>query len=381
MRIALVQHRLRKNDGQGRVNLEIARRALERGHRLTLLSEWIEPEFANHAAVQQIKIPYRERYSNLVAGEWFAHQSARWLQKHRHQIDLVLSNGAATRFPADLCACHFVHSAWYQSPVHPRHDGGWTSRYQGTYTRFNSLREKQAYRQAGTVIAVSDQVSNELKAIGVDGNKIVTILNGVNTDEFCPGEESRTALCLPEQCKIALFAGDIRTSRKNLGTVLKAMQQVSDLHLAVAGKLEESPFPALAEKLGLQGRVHFLGFRRDIPRLMRACDLFVFPSRYEACSLVLLEALASGLPVITASTAGGCEIITPDCGRVLPDPDNDVLLAETLNALQADSTCLQKMGKAARQKALQHTWSHMADQYIDLLEMHHSRKAQSVSAA
>ena len=78
----------------------------------------------------------------------------------------------------------------------------------------------------------------------------------------------------------------------------------------------------MVSQLGLADRVHFLGYRRDIAALMQAADVFVFPSRYEACTLVLLEALAAGLPVITAVTAGGSEIVTPDCGVVLSDSED-----------------------------------------------------------
>ena len=66
----------------------------------------------------------------------------------------------------------------------------------------------------------------------------------------------------------------------------------------------------------------FLGFRQDVDRLYRAADIFAFPSRSESFSLVLLEAIASGLPVVTASTAGAAEILTQDCGMVFDDPDD-----------------------------------------------------------
>ena len=89
------------------------------------------------------------------------------------------------------------------------------------------------------------------------------------------------------------------------------MQKIPQLQLAVVGDETQSPFPAMSQKMGLADRVRFLGYRRDVPRLMRTCDMFVFPSRYEACSLALLEALASGLPVISAKTAGGSELISP----------------------------------------------------------------------
>ncbi|WP_237181465.1 glycosyltransferase family 4 protein [Paraburkholderia tropica] len=94
---------------------------------------------------------------------------------------------------------------------------------------------------------------------------------------------------------LLLFVGDLRTPRKNLGTVLEALKQLPEhVHLAVAGYLLGSPYPEMARQLGIESRVHFLGLVREMPMLMRSVDAYVFPSRYEAMSLSLLEAMAAG---------------------------------------------------------------------------------------
>jgi glycosyltransferase involved in cell wall biosynthesis len=134
------------------------------------------------------------------------------------------------------------------------------------------------------------------------------------------------------------------------------------------GGTERSPYPQLSQKLGLGDRVHFLGYRRDVPEIMKAVDLFVFPSRYEACTLVLLEAMASGLPVITAVTTGGAEIVTDDCGIVLSDSEDVSALADAMTKLANDGSLRKKMGQAARAIAEQHSWTSKANAYVDLFE-------------
>jgi glycosyltransferase involved in cell wall biosynthesis len=209
-------------------------------------------------------------------------------------------------------------------------------------------------------------VRRELIGIGVSPERIQVILNGVDLEEFRPSFADRAAFGLPAGVPLALFVGDLRTPRKNLDTVLESLTRVPNLHLVVAGRTESSPYPALAARLNVDSRVHFLGFRRDVARLMQAADLFVFPSRYEACSLVLLEALASGLPIITARSAGGAEVVEADCGIVLDDPNNPAALAAALCRLSADSALRNAMGCAARTVAEQHSWTAMADRYLDL---------------
>ncbi|MEH2112141.1 glycosyltransferase family 4 protein [Nostoc sp.] len=376
MKLCIVTHKIKKGDGQGRVNYEVANEAICRGHHLTLLASEVAPELENNNQVNWIKIPVKGYPTEFVRNFIFAQKSADWLRQHRSEIDLVKVNGAINMAAADVNAVHFVHSSWLRSPVHISRDRrDLYGFYQWLFTAFNARWEKQAFQKAQVVVAVSEKVAQELVNIGVPRSRIKVIVNGVDLEEFTPGESvgvarrrHRQKLGLPENVTLAMFAGDIRTPRKNLDTVLHALVQVPDLHLAVVGHIEGSPFPQLAASLGLSDRVHFIGFRRDIPEIMRSVDLFIFPSRYEACSLVLLEALSSGLPVITATATGGAELVTPECGVVLTDSNDIDALAVAMMSLVSDSALMQQMSQAARSVAEQYSWTTMAQTYVDLFE-------------
>ncbi len=83
---------------------------------------------------------------------------------------------------------------------------------------------------------------------------------------------------------------------------------------------------------------------------------------------MLLEALASGLPVITAETAGSAELVSRDCGVVLADPNDIPALATALEALIGDEERRVCMGRAARAVAERHSWAQMANAYLRLYE-------------
>jgi glycosyltransferase involved in cell wall biosynthesis len=368
VKLCVITHQIKKGDGQGRVNYEVVLEAIRRGHHLTLLASEIAPELKENNAVNWVPIPVNGYPSEFIRNFIFAQKSSNWLRKHRHEVDLMKVNGAITKGWTDVNAVHFVHSSWWQSPVHiSRQHRNLYGLYQWLYTGINTYWEKQAFNHTKIIVAVSKKVAQELVNIGVSPAKIRVIVNGVDLQEFRPGISSRSKLGLPENVNLALFAGDIRTTRKNLDTVLQALVKVPNLHLAVVGNTEGSPFPELANSLGISKRVHFLGYRRDIPDIMRAVDLFVFPSRYEACSLVLLEALASGLPVIAATVTGGAELVTSEAGIILPDTDDIDALAAALLQLQ-NNLLRQQMGKAARIVAEQYSWTNMAQTYLDLFE-------------
>jgi glycosyltransferase involved in cell wall biosynthesis len=218
--------------------------------------------------------------------------------------------------------------------------------------------------------------------LGIDAARVQVIHNGVDVDEFSPGASERARFGLPQAPFMLLFAGDLRMSRKNLDTVLHALVQTSaNVHLAVAGILHNSPYPALVESLGLSSRVHFTGMVMDMPALMRSVDGFVFPSRYEPMGLVLLEALSAGLPVITVRTAGGAEVIASGSGIVLDDPNDDAALAAAITRLAGNADYARSLGERAREVARSLSWRAMAERYLTLYEqLHAQRAARSVPA-
>jgi glycosyltransferase involved in cell wall biosynthesis len=366
LRLAIITHRFVRGDGQGRVNYEIARAALAAGHTVWLVASQVDPELAAHTHARVVQIGVGGWPSELFKNQVFALRSALWLRRHRSELDLVHVNGFITWARSDINTAHFVHAAWARSPHHTaRIRRGWYGWYQMLYSRTGALLERWAYARSTNVVAVSRQVRSELLAAGVHERGLRVIPNGVDLDEFQPGAASRSALDLPKGL-LLLFVGEIRTPRKNLDTLLRALAQTPDVHLAVIGNPAGSCYPLMAKGLGLAGRVWFLGYRRDIAELMRAVDVFAFPSRYEACSLVLLEAAASGLPILVGRNTGGAELLTADCAVLLENPEDDAAMARALQALIADRARLECMGAAARTVAEAHSWQAMAEKYLRL---------------
>jgi glycosyltransferase involved in cell wall biosynthesis len=304
-----------------------------------------------------------ELLRNLV----FARGSARWLRKHRHEIDLVQANGFVTWEPCDVVAAHFVHTAWAKSSWYPFRSLKPYSLYQRLYTMLNCGWERRAFQRARRVIAVSKLLVNELAAIGVSTENIEVVWNGVDTEQFQPGPPERASFGLPENVPMALFVGDIRTPRKNLDTVLRALQKAPEMSLAVAGAVERSPYPAMARALGVERRVYFLNKVKAMPSLMRSVDVFVFPSRYEAHPLVLLEAMASGLVSVVSGTFGARDFLG-DGGIIVQDPNDAEGLAHGMRQLMNDDVRRGAMGACARTRALEMQWPAMAARYMDIFE-------------
>ncbi|WP_416298517.1 glycosyltransferase family 4 protein [Paenibacillus illinoisensis] len=366
-----------KGEGQGRVNYEVVVESLKQGHEVIMISNEVDRELLENRNATWIKVFPSLKLPQLLRYQIFAFESAAHIRKLRKEkrVDLVMVNGFITWAKGDINAVHFVHSTWIKSPVHSfRVHRSLKRWYFGMYTLINAYLERHAFRTSGKIIAVSEKVKRELVKLGIHQDKVQVINNGVDVREFYPSEPAnKTKMDLGPNQIVGLFAGDIGNPRKNLDTVLKSMVSVPELSLVVAGSTQGSIYPQMAKDLEIEDRIHFLGYRKDMGHIMRNVDLFIFPSRYEACSLVVLEALASGIPVVITEESGVTEIIEGANGNVPPgvvldDPNDITNLTNVLNDLIQDPSHLAEMGQSSRKVALLNDWRKMSLKYIESYE-------------
>ncbi|HLM56289.1 MAG TPA: glycosyltransferase family 4 protein, partial [Pyrinomonadaceae bacterium] len=104
---------------------------------------------------------------------------------------------------------------------------------------------------------------------------------------------------------------------------------------------------------GLEGDVHILGARRDVPDLLRACDVFVFPSLYEGLGIALIEAMAAGCACVTTDTGPLPEVVRDGVDGLLVPPSDHEALARAVNSLLDDPARRASLGEAATRSALE----------------------------
>jgi glycosyltransferase involved in cell wall biosynthesis len=127
-----------------------------------------------------------------------------------------------------------------------------------------------------------------------------------------------------------------------------------DCALLVAGRGElDEALRRQAEELGIEKRVHFLGFRADMPQVLQTLDCFVFPSLREGLGLALVEAMASGLPVVASRVGGIPEVFSEEpMGDLVPPGDEEALAAAMTRMVRMPEEGRAGMGMNARRRAV-----------------------------
>ena len=134
----------------------------------------------------------------------------------------------------------------------------------------------------------------------------------------------RIQLGIPQDAYVLLSVGEL-SKRKNQEVALHAMKKLADpsIHYVLCGRggLREH-LEQVAAELGLTERVHFLGYRLDVPEMYRMADCFVFPSVHEGLPFALMEAMESGLPIVCSRIRGNVDLIDDQVGGILCDVHN-----------------------------------------------------------
>lgn len=184
------------------------------------------------------------------------------------------------------------------------------------------------------VIANSQLVADELlRFYGLGPERVRVIRNPVDQARLDPARDpavrlaARAELGLTEDQPMLLFLGS-GFERKGLAFAIRALVNLPEVRLLVAGRDRGAPYQRLAQRLGLAGRVRFLGGRADAPRLIAACDGLLLPTIYDPCANACLEALHLGRPVVTTLANGASELVRMGVnGALVSDPADAAELA------------------------------------------------------
>lgn len=230
------------------------------------------------------------------------------------------------------------------------------------------------------VIANSGMVRDDLAfRYGLPPSAVHVVPNGTDLQRFrppLPGERAalRAEFGLAPEAEVALFLGT-GYARKGLEATLRALALLASarprLRLLVVGRERRPAFwRGRARRLGVEHAVLWLGPRSDPERLYRAADVLVLPTAYDPAANSTVEALASGLPVVTSSSNGAGEILDAATGSVLPAPVHPGDVAEAL-AAWLDRRGQPAVAAACRSRAErfpgEESCSAMLDVYRDLL--------------
>ena len=262
----------------------------------------------------------------------------------------------------NLAALESVVPAWAAGvPIRIHGEHGWDVQDPGGRSRrYRTVR--QIYRPFVTrYVALSRHLEDYLeRQVGVPASDIAQIYNGVDTERFLAGSGVRPAI---PGCP---FGG---SGQWLIGTVGR-MERIKDpLNLATAFVRALEMQPAAAEHLrlvmvgdgalrnavssvldrpGVRDRVWFAGERADVPDMLRGLDCFVLPSLAEGVSNTILEAMATGLPVIATRVGGNAELIESGLTGTLVPPTNSEALAQAMLGYFNDRATASRHAKAGR---------------------------------
>ena len=227
-----------------------------------------------------------------------------------------------------------------------------------------------AFKLADLVICPSNYSrGNVSQAYGVPLSKSRALHGGVHSSLL-----AQTSIRKRKGRLTLLFCGRLNGRRpfKTLDVLLKAMPLILHRHrvelniIGVGPRLDE--YAALVRALGIEEEVHFLGFvdPTDVPTDYAHADLFVLPSRMENFPLVLLEAMASGLPVVATAVGGVPELVVSGETGLLVPPNDPQALAEAINSLLDDPKTMRAMGAKGREMVREHyTWDRVAERMAE----------------
>jgi UDP-glucose:(heptosyl)LPS alpha-1,3-glucosyltransferase len=377
MRLALNFYRVDpKNGGAETYVRDLCHRLVRAGHRVDLYANsWRDDALPPQVGRVRVEAPGLTAWQRI----WhFAQNSESALREAEYDCtvgfiktwyhDVIIPQGGVIGASLEYNSRRFP-PGWQRTAYR------WAKRANPKDWVYRSIERKQ-YRlaQPFRVVAVSHMVRQHLERYhGVPRSSIRVIPNAIDADRLAVpdpiavGREFRREHRLADDDLVALFVGH-NFWLKGLKPLLLALHDrqsrsasARPIHLLVCGGGRTAPFRRLIDRLRLTETVHLIGFAPDIRACYWASDFLVLPTYYDPCSLVVFEALACGLPVITTACNGASELITDGQeGFVVSSPIDHASLADRMELMANDTSRSEMSARAARLGRAQSFDNHIA---------------------
>lgn len=196
---------------------------------------------------------------------------------------------------------------------------------------------------------------------------------GINADKIYAAQTDRdgvrTMLGIPADQLIMISVGEVNYN-KNHKAAIKALSlcKTKNIHYVIAGVgscIEEHM--TFARMCDVADRVHFIGFRKDIYKILKSSDIFVFPSYREGLSVALTEAMACSLPVVASKIRGNIDLIDEDQGGFLCKPTDVKSMAKYIDVLATDAELRRSMGSYNYEKSKKYDKDIIIDRLMSLI--------------
>ena len=240
---------------------------------------------------------------------------------------------------------------------------------------FGLERARMQPQLGRVIVASSDTVTHEvLQAYPQTADCLHTIAPGVHlpaaldvAQRSALKAQARQQLGLPANAPLVLFVGNDYL-KKGLPALLQALArpEANGLHLMVVGQAtHRARCEALAQRLGVHTRVHFLGSLADVTPAYQAADVLAHPTTEDTYAMVVLEAMAHGLPVLVSGPAhcGISALLAPSEAVQLQDPHDDQAIASALARITNDTDFAATLAEHGRRFASRHSWTEAAQAY------------------
>ena len=273
----------------------------------------------------------------------------------RRRFDLKAAKALAalcTEWDIDVVHCHYLrehYTALLAKRFNKKIRVVYTNHFVMANDAVTRISNRWMDKRQDQMIAVCNRGKEQLVANGWSGDRITVIFNAVDPAAWAGDRASstlRAELGLAEEDFVMLCASRFADDKghKYLIDSVKRLTEISSvpftLVLAGDGPLLE-PAREQVKRLGLEERVKFIGFRKDIKNLYKGADLYVNSSRHEALSFLIIEAMAAGLPVIATDMGGNRDIVNDEAGcGALVEYDNPESMAQAMKRLMEDPALL-----------------------------------------